>query len=150
MVKEFLSQRGVPYRDRDVSRDPAAAQELMTRTGQMAVPVIIIDGQTVIGFDQPRLEQLISARARQPTFGASVADALKTTGSPGAYVGRVRPGSAAERLGLAGGDIILEINQQRVNTSADLQNILSRLSQGSRLSMVFSRKGQVLHAEGTL
>jgi glutaredoxin len=47
MVKEFLSQRGIAFEERDVSRDTNAAQEVVSKTGQMGVPVTIIDGQTV-------------------------------------------------------------------------------------------------------
>ncbi|MFC2035630.1 glutaredoxin family protein [Chloroflexota bacterium] len=50
MVKEFLSQKRVSYKEYDVSQDHNAARELVNRTGQMGVPVTIIDGQTIIGF----------------------------------------------------------------------------------------------------
>ena len=43
MVKEFLSQRGIGFEERDVSLNPSAAQELIRSTGQMGVPVITID-----------------------------------------------------------------------------------------------------------
>ncbi len=157
MVKEFLSQKGISYQDRDVSRDPSAVSELMGRTGRMAVPVTIVDGQTVIGFDRARLEQALSTAqaTERPTFGAAVADAGKMTastggGASGAYVGKVRPGSAAERAGLAPGDIITEIDQQRVTGARDLENAVSRLGKGSRFAIVFSRNGQTMRAEGTL
>jgi len=58
MVKEFLSQRGVSFEERDVPQNPSYAQEL-SKTGQMGVPVTIINGQTVVGFDRSRLEQLL-------------------------------------------------------------------------------------------
>ncbi len=117
MLKEFLSQKGIRFRDYDVSRDPAAAQQLMTRTAQMAVPVTLIDGQTIIGFDRGRLEQALGQAQQRPTLGAAVADAAKITAhqgssvKPGAYVGNVRPGSAADRLGLRVGDIVTELNR---------------------------------------
>ncbi len=52
MMKEFLSQKGVSFDERDVSRDPSCAQELVDSTGQMGVPVTIINGQVVVGFDR--------------------------------------------------------------------------------------------------
>ena len=55
MVKEFLSQKGISFREVDVSRDPAAAQELLNKTGRSAVPVTVINGQTIVGFDRIRL-----------------------------------------------------------------------------------------------
>jgi len=59
-VKEFLSQRGIAFEERDVSRNQSYAQELVRSTGQMVVPVMIINGQTVVGFDRGRLEQLLA------------------------------------------------------------------------------------------
>jgi glutaredoxin len=56
-LKEFL---GIPYQDHYVSVDPLAAQEAIKLTGQNEVPVAVIDGQTVVDFNQPRLEQLIT------------------------------------------------------------------------------------------
>ncbi len=157
MVKEFLSQKGVPFKDQDVSRDRAAAQEMIKKTGQVAVPVISIDGENVIGFDRERLEQLLSQQPQQrPSFGASIADASKITSRQGAvvtfgaYVGGVRTGSAAERMGLKQGDIITEMNMQNIAKASDLESIISRLNQGSRISVVFLRGNQTLRAEGIL
>ena len=59
-VKKFLSERGVKYAEYDVSRDRAAADEMVRLTGQMGVPVILVDGQVVVGFDRARLEHLLS------------------------------------------------------------------------------------------
>src|SRR5579883_2634453 len=101
---EFLSQKGVPFTEKDVSRDPAAAREMLQRSGQRGVPVITADDEVIVGFDRPRLER-IAARAAQQSersangrqkakLGASVADAKGRAGADGrdgAYVGRVAP-----------------------------------------------------------
>ena len=58
-AKAYLRSRGVPFREVDVSRDPAAARDLVRRTGQMGVPVIEIDGRPVIGFDQRQVDRLL-------------------------------------------------------------------------------------------
>jgi glutaredoxin len=57
-VKEFLSRRGTPYTERNISRDPQALEELSS-LGYMTTPVTIIDGGVVVGFDQKRLETLL-------------------------------------------------------------------------------------------
>ena len=157
MVKEFLSQKGIVFKEYDVSQDNAAAQELMRKTGQMAVPVITINGETIVGFDRARLEQALSQQPRQrPSFGASIADASKITARQGsvitfgAYIGNVRAGSVAERVGLKQGDIITELNLQNVAKASDLESVLSRLNPGSRISMVFLRGNKTLRAEGTM
>jgi len=158
MVEEFLSQRGIPFEERDVSRDRAAAEELVRSTGQMGVPVTIIDGQTVIGFDQPRLEEILSeVRAGQrPSFGAMVADAEKITArhgsgvTPGAYVGGVKPSSPAARAGLAEGDIITGINRQRIANADDLARALSGLGKGSHFTIAYIREGRTIASEASL
>jgi glutaredoxin-like YruB-family protein len=156
MVKEFLSQKGVSFDERDVSRDPSYAQELVNSTGQMGVPVTIINGQTVVGFDRGRLEQLISQTrtGQRPPFGASITDASKMAAARalgivlGAYVGRVRPGSIAERIGLAPGDVITELNMKPIANAGDLEDALSNLNSSSRFSVVFLRGNETLTTEG--
>ncbi len=58
-VKEFLSQQGVPFAERDVSQDAEALAELET-LGVMTTPVTVIDGEVVIGFDRVNLERLLT------------------------------------------------------------------------------------------
>jgi glutaredoxin len=157
-VKEFLSRRGVPFDEVDVSRDAAAAQELERRTGRMAVPVIDIDGNLVIGFDQQKLEYYLSQAKSPaaPVFGASVADAAKYTASPGfgvisgAYVGGVKPGMSAANAGLKHGDVITRIDSIPITTAADLDLALSRMEKGARIRISFMRDGQPRQAEGLL
>jgi len=156
MVKQFLSQRGIDFQERDVSQNPAYAQELVNNTGQMGVPVTIINQQTVIGFNRARLEQLLTQTQgeQRPSFGASIADASKITAKQGsgitlgAYIGRVRPGSVAERIGLASGDIVVEVNMRNIANASDLERILAGFSRGSRLSLVFLRGNKKMGAEG--
>ncbi|MFC1979995.1 glutaredoxin domain-containing protein [Chloroflexota bacterium] len=158
MVKEFLSQRGIAFEECDVSRDPSAAQELVRSTGQMGVPVTVIDEQAVVGFDRARLELLLtqSKVGQRPSFGASIADASKISAKQGSgialgsYIGKVRPGSVAQRLGLAPGDIITELNLQRIANASDLERALANLKRGSRFSIVFLRGNKTMTTEGAL
>jgi glutaredoxin len=57
-VKEFLSQNGVTYEDKDVSADEAALHELL-HLGATTTPATVIDGEVVIGFDRKRLAELL-------------------------------------------------------------------------------------------
>jgi hypothetical protein len=57
-VKEFLSQRGVTFVDRDISADDAALADL-EHLHLMTTPVTKIDGEVVVGFDRERLERLL-------------------------------------------------------------------------------------------
>ena len=146
-VKGFLSQRGIKFTERDVSVDRAAAVEMIQKTGQRGVPVTVIDGQVVIGFDRARLEELLVSRAdgSRPSLGLQVADATKFAQERGAIpvfgalVGGVKPGSTGQRLGLRRGDIITEINLRPVRDVAELERALSGLSPGDRVVVAFQR-----------
>ena len=155
MAKKYLSERGVPYVEYDVSRDRQAADEMVNLTGQMGVPVIVVDGQVIVGFDRERLEQLIGRGGgdNRPRFGLKVADASKITrkmgGLPvfGALVGSVAPGSPAERAGIKEGDIITEINMRPIRGADDLEKALSNLRSGARAAIILQRGQQSLRAE---
>ncbi len=58
-VKQYLRQQGVRFKEVDVSRDAAAARDLVRRTGQMGVPVVEIDGRPIVGFDKPKIDRLL-------------------------------------------------------------------------------------------
>jgi glutaredoxin 3 len=66
MAKTFLDAKGVAYDDLDVSADARARDEMMKKSGQMGVPVIDIDGEMIIGFDQRRIAALIERKPDQP------------------------------------------------------------------------------------
>lgn len=63
-LKAYLRERQIGFREVDVSRDRAAARDLVRRTGQMGVPVIEIDGRPVVGFDKPRIDALLGLKPR--------------------------------------------------------------------------------------
>lgn len=58
-AKEFMDSRGVAYQEVDVGIDQARAREMIEKSGQMGVPVIVVgDGteeELIVGFDQNRL-----------------------------------------------------------------------------------------------
>ncbi len=58
-VKEYLSENKVEFTDVDVSSDQEKAQEMIHKSGQMGVPVVEIGEDLVIGFDKPKLEELL-------------------------------------------------------------------------------------------
>lgn len=63
LAKDFLQEKGIAYTDIDVSVDQKKAQEMVEKTGQMGVPVIVVnkDGQEeiLVGFDQVQLTNLL-------------------------------------------------------------------------------------------
>ena len=59
-AKMYFRQRNIRFREVDVSRDASAARDMVRRSGQQGVPVIDISGKIVVGFDQPKIERLLS------------------------------------------------------------------------------------------
>lgn len=59
MAKEYFNRHKVKYEVKDVSEDRASLEEMVQKSGQMGVPVIDIDGEITVGFDQPRLANLL-------------------------------------------------------------------------------------------
>ncbi|OIO24997.1 NrdH-redoxin [Candidatus Micrarchaeota archaeon CG1_02_55_22] len=57
MAKEYLTSKGVPYEDVDVSKDHAKAQEMIDKSGQMGVPVLDINGTIIVGFDKEAIDK---------------------------------------------------------------------------------------------
>lgn len=54
-AREYLRAKGIPYVERNVDQDPAAAGEL-ARRGAVATPVLIVNGRTLVGFDPDELQ----------------------------------------------------------------------------------------------
>ena len=57
-AKDYLKEKGVEYSEKNIQTDATARKELMQK-GHMGVPVIIVDGEEIVGFDKARLEELL-------------------------------------------------------------------------------------------
>ena len=60
MAKEFFKENKIEYSEKDIAEDDSAKEEMVEKTGQMGVPVIMVDDESVIGFDKERLSELLS------------------------------------------------------------------------------------------
>lgn len=60
MTKDFFKEHGVVYEEKNVATDMAARGEMVEKSSQMAVPVIDIDGEIVVGFDKEELSKLLN------------------------------------------------------------------------------------------
>ncbi len=58
-TKEYLSQKGIQFTDRDVTQDESAFNELK-RLHAMTTPVTLIGGEVIIGFDPEKLDKALS------------------------------------------------------------------------------------------
>ena len=59
MAKKYFREKGIKFRDVDVSRDPTATRDMVRRSGQQGVPVIDIGGKIVVGFDRPKIDRYL-------------------------------------------------------------------------------------------
>jgi len=57
-AKEYLSQHGLKFQDRDIAQDPGALADLK-KLGYMTTPVIVIDGSVIVGFDAEKIDQAL-------------------------------------------------------------------------------------------
>ena len=62
MAKNFFKKHNVSYAEKDVSSDQEAAQEMIKKSGQMGVPVIEIDKEIIIGFDEEKIAELLKIK----------------------------------------------------------------------------------------
>ena len=59
MAKEFFQKNKVEYQEFDVGKDLAKRQEMIEKSGQMGVPVIMVGDDMIVGFNKPKLEGLL-------------------------------------------------------------------------------------------
>lgn len=59
MAKDYFNEKNIEYVEYNISEDIKARKNLM-KMGYMSVPVIVIDGNEVLGFDKERIEDLLN------------------------------------------------------------------------------------------
>jgi glutaredoxin 3 len=55
-AKEYLSQKGLAFQERDLAHDPGALAD-RKELGYMTTPVIVIDGTPIVGFDSAKIDE---------------------------------------------------------------------------------------------
>jgi len=62
MAKDFFKEKGVEFEDFDVAQDLEKRKEMVEKSGQMGVPVIIINDQLIVGFNRPRIVDILGIK----------------------------------------------------------------------------------------
>lgn len=62
LVKQFLEKNNVKYLERDVSKNHNTAKDLMSKSGQMGVPVIIIGSVVIVGYDEEAMKKALKIK----------------------------------------------------------------------------------------
>jgi len=60
-AKRYFDLQGIAYVEVNVASDQKAAYEMASKSGQMGVPQIEINGRTIVGFDRPALDAIIAS-----------------------------------------------------------------------------------------
>ncbi len=63
MAKDFFKTNNVAFEDFDVGGDAVKRQDMIDRSGQMGVPVIMIGDDVIVGFNRPLIAQLLGISA---------------------------------------------------------------------------------------
>jgi glutaredoxin-like YruB-family protein len=58
MAKDYLTEKGVSFTEKNVSTDIEARKELMSK-GFMGVPVIYVGEEVIQGFNKAKLDELL-------------------------------------------------------------------------------------------
>jgi len=61
-AREFMKEHKVKFTDKNVGEDQKAAQEMIKKSGQQGVPVIDVDGEIIVGFDEEKLRSLLKIK----------------------------------------------------------------------------------------
>jgi glutaredoxin 3 len=57
MVKSFLTNNKITFHEINIAEDKAGREEMVRKSGRMVVPIIEIDGDIIVGFDQTKLKE---------------------------------------------------------------------------------------------
>ena len=150
---QYLSQRGVEHRVRDILTDPSASAILLARLGSVTVPAFQIGDRMVVGFDPLQLSRMLPRPEGEAgpavSFGAGVrtvtAAIAAAHGLPAAYgveVGPVREGSPATVAGVRSGDVITAIGAYTLTGGeAQFRTAVSARHPGDSMTMPVWREG---------
>ena len=61
MAKAYFKENSIEYKEVDVASDLKARQEMIEKSGQMGVPVIVVGSRVIVGFNKPVLEEALGS-----------------------------------------------------------------------------------------
>lgn len=62
-TKRYFREKGVSFKEINIEKDPAAARDIVRKTGQSGVPVIRIGGAWIVGFDRESIDRELARRS---------------------------------------------------------------------------------------
>ena len=58
-AKVFFKEHGIKYQEHNVASDIEKRKEMIDKSGQMGVPVITIDDELIVGYDEEKIAELL-------------------------------------------------------------------------------------------
>lgn len=62
MAKDFFKEKNVAFTDYNVGTDADKRKEMIEKSGQMGVPVIVIGNNVIVGFNKPKIVELLGIK----------------------------------------------------------------------------------------
>ena len=59
LAKDFFKEKNIAYTEYNVASDLERRKEMVQKSGQMGVPVILIGPELIVGFNKPKIAQLL-------------------------------------------------------------------------------------------
>ena len=56
LAKDFFKEHRIDFTEFNVSEDPEKRAEMVEMTGQLRVPVMVIDGEIMVGFEENKIK----------------------------------------------------------------------------------------------
>lgn len=60
LAREYFKHNNIAYTDNDVAHDEIKREEMIEKSGQMGVPVIDIEGEILVGFNEEELSKRLA------------------------------------------------------------------------------------------
>jgi glutaredoxin-like YruB-family protein len=61
-AKKFMTDHNINYTEHDVAHDLEQRKVMIDKSGQLGVPVIDVDGQIMVGYEEPVLKELLGIK----------------------------------------------------------------------------------------
>ena len=58
-AKEFLKKNNIKFKDINISEDEKARNKIIEKSGQIGVPIIEIDNEIIVGFDESKIRKIL-------------------------------------------------------------------------------------------
>lgn len=58
-AKEYFKEKGLKFAESDITTDREALQFVLEEVGQAVTPIITINEAVVVGFDRPKIDELL-------------------------------------------------------------------------------------------